>query len=434
MTHDFRILGPLEVSDETGHVALGGRQQRGLLAILVLDAGRVSRRTASSICWGDDAPKTATASLQNAIARLRRVLGEDVLVTRSPGYVLSVTPEQIDARRFERELTHARALPAAERVDRLQAALALWRGSALAEFAFDDFAQAEIRRLEELRLVAVEERIDAELELGRHADVVGELEALVAAHPLRETFRRQQMLALYRSARQAEALDAYQNARSRFVSELGIEPGPELKRLQAEILRQEAGLATPGTQGAPADDDGEIVKALLAGRIVLVLGLDGAGDLAAHIALAFGVPTTIGPSTSRACRSTSRRCRAWAAVRRASRPLRGGSRADAAPPLSRAASGAPARAGAPHSPHREHELRPRARAAFEEAEEELDIVAYVATGPYRGRFWHRSPGRHRVRSTSRTRMRQSSRSNVGRFCSSFTVPWIRSQSASGRAS
>jgi DNA-binding SARP family transcriptional activator len=394
VTHEFRILGPLEVSDETGHVALGGRQQRGLLAILVLDAGRVvPTDRLVDLLWGDDAPKTATASLQNAIARLRRVLGEDVLVTRSPGYVLSVTPEQIDARRFERELTHARALPAAERVDRLQAALALWRGSALAEFAFDDFAQAEIRRLEELRLVAVEERIDAELELGRHADVVGELEALVAAHPLRETFRRQQMLALYRSARQAEALDAYQNARSRFVSELGIEPGPELKRLQAEILRQEAGLATPGTQGAPADDDGEIVKALLAGRIVPVLGLDGAGDLAAHIALSFGVPDDDRPVDLA-------RVSQYVATMQGSGPLYDElhARFEAAvepTPLHRFLARLPAlqrERGAPYHLIVSTNYDLALERAFEEAEEELDIVAYVATGPYRGRFWHRSPG------------------------------------------
>ena len=283
--------------------------------------------------------------------------------------------------------------------------------------------------------MAVEERIDAELELGRHADVVGELEALVAAHPLRETFRRQQMLALYRSARQAEALDAYQNARSRFVSELGIEPGPELKRLQAEILRQEAGLATPGTQGAPADDDGEIVKRAPRGRIVPVLGLDGAGDLAAHIASAFGVLDDDRPVDLA-------RVSQYVATMQGSGPLYDElhARFEAAvepTPLHRFLArlpALPARAGSAALPHREHELRPRARAGIRGSRGGARHRGVRGDRPVPRRFWHRSPRRHRVRSTSRTRMRQSSRSNVGRFCSSFTVPWIRSQSASGRAS
>ena len=179
--------------------------------------------------------------------------------------MLQVPSEQIDAYRFERALTdrvdgYRRRSGASAR----DQALALWRGPPLAEFAFEDFAQAEIRRLEELRLVALGERIDADLELGRHGDVVGELESLVREHPLRETFRRQLMLALYRSGRQAEALDAYQDARTRFVDELGIEPGPELRQLQAEILRHDTGI-TPAARRRHTDEDGEILKALVAG-------------------------------------------------------------------------------------------------------------------------------------------------------------------------
>src|SRR5687767_10718154 len=149
VTLEFRILGPLEVSDETGHVALGGPKQRGILAILVLDAGRVvPTDRLIDLLWGEEAPKTATASLQNAVGRLRRALGADVLETRAPGYVLRVTQDQIDAGRFERSLADARRLPADERRERLDEALSLWRGPALAEFAFDDFAQAATRRLE----------------------------------------------------------------------------------------------------------------------------------------------------------------------------------------------------------------------------------------------------------------------------------------------
>ena len=223
MTFEFRILGPLEVEGDRGPVTLGGQQQRALLTVLLLEAGRVvATDRLVDLLWGEGAPKTATTSLQNAISRLRRELGPDVLETRAPGYVLHAEPERIDAHRFELMLRDARRVGGEERRALLQAALGLWRGPALAEFTFEQFAQAEIRRLEELRLVAREELIEADMELGRHGDVVGELEALVGVHPLRETLRRQLMLALYRSGRQAEALEVYQDARARFVEELGI--------------------------------------------------------------------------------------------------------------------------------------------------------------------------------------------------------------------
>ena len=392
VTLEFRILGPLEVSDETGHVALGGPRQRGLLAILVLEAGRVvPTDRLIDLLWGEEAPKTATASLQNNVARLRRALGADVLVTHAPGYALKVEPAQIDARRFERELANARGLPAEERRDRLQAALDLWRGPALAEFAFDDFAQAETRRLEELRLVVLGERIDADLELGQHGDVIGPLEALVGEHPLRETFCRQLMLALSRAGRQAEALEVYQDARARFIDELGIEPGPELKRLQSEILRHEAGLATPD---APVllDEEGEIVKALLAGRVVPVIGLDGAGDLAEHLAAAFEVPDDRPVDLARVSQ--------YVATMQGSGPLYDQlhtrfEEAVEPSPLHRFLARLPAllrERGAPHQLIVTTNYDLALERAFEEACEELDIVSYVATGTHRGRFWHRPPG------------------------------------------
>jgi DNA-binding SARP family transcriptional activator len=392
VTLEFRILGPLEVSDETGHVALGGPKQRALLAILVLDAGRVvPTDRLIDLLWGEEAPRTATASLQNAVARLRRALGADVLVTHAPGYRLEVEPEQIDARRFEHAFADARPLPAEERRSRLQAALDLWRGPALADFAFDDFAQSEIRRLEELRLVVLGERIDADLELGRHGDVIGPLEGLVADHPLRETFRRQLMLALYRAGRQAEALEVYQDARARFIDELGIEPGPELKRLQSEILRHEAGLAPPDSP-VISDEEGEIVKALLAGRVVPVIGLDGAGDLAAHLASAFDVPDDRPVDLTRVSQ--------YVATMQGSGPLYDElhARFEAAVepgPLHRFLARLPVllrERGAPHQLIVTTNYDLALERAFEEAGEELDIVAYVATGPHRGRFWHRPPG------------------------------------------
>jgi DNA-binding SARP family transcriptional activator len=390
---EFRILGPLEVERDSGSVALGGQKQRALLTVLLLEAGRVvATDRLVDLLWGEEAPKTATTSLQNTISRLRRELGANVLETRSPGYVLRVEPSQIDARRFELQVRDARRAAPQERRRLLERALELWRGPALAEFAFEQFAQAEIRRLEELRLVAYEERIEADLELGRHADVVGELEALVAEHPLRETFRRQLMLALYRAGRQAEALDAYHDARVQFVDELGIEPGPELKKLQSEILRHEAGIAAPGVTRGDVDDDSEIVGALLSGRVVPVLGLDGVGELAAHLASSFSVPDDRPVDLARVSQ--------YVATMKGSGPLYDELHAlfEAAVepgPLHRFLAQLPALLRARGASHQlivstNYDLA--LERAFEEAGEEVDIVAYVAAGPHRGRFWHRPPG------------------------------------------
>jgi DNA-binding SARP family transcriptional activator len=388
---EFCILGALEVRVDDEPVALGGKRQRAVLAALLMQARRVvpTDRLVADL-WGAEPPKTAATSLHNLVSQLRRLLGPDVLVTQAPGYRLDVSSEQIDAYRFERSLRDARHFPPEERRELLANALALWRGPPLAEFAFDDFAQPEIRRLDELRLVALGDRIDADLELGRHGEVVGELEALVGAHPLRETFRRQLMLALYRSGRQAEALEAYQNARSRFVDDLGIEPGPELRKLQAEILRHDSGIALSGG-GASTDEDGEIVKALLAGRLVPVIGVDGAGDLATHLAKAFDVPNDRPLDLARVSQ--------YVATMKGSGPLYDElhTRFEAATepgPLHRfLARLAPVlrERGAPHQLVVTTNYDLALERAFEEAGEELDIVAYVAAGTNRGRFWHRAP-------------------------------------------
>jgi DNA-binding SARP family transcriptional activator len=389
---EFRILGPLEVSAEGEPIVVGGRRQRALLAALLLQAGRVvsTDRLVHGL-WGEEPPRAALPALHNAVAKLRGQLGAEVLERRSPGYALRVAREQIDAHLFESALSTARNTEPEERVRVLRGALALWRGPALAEFAFDDFAQAEIRRLEELRLVAVEERIEAELELGRHADVIGELEALVAENPLRESLRRQLMLALYRGGRQAEALEVYQGARSRFVEELGIEPGPELRRVQAEILRQEAGLAASSTAMDP-DTEGEIVKALLAGRVVPVLGVDRAGELAAHLVEAFAVPKDRPIDLARISQ--------YVATMQGSGPLYDTMhdlfQAAVEPgPLHRFLAGLPPllrERGVPHQLIVSTSYDLALEQAFEDAGEELDVVAYVASGPNRGRFWHRPPG------------------------------------------
>jgi DNA-binding SARP family transcriptional activator len=389
---EFRILGPLEVSAEGEPIVVGGRRQRALLAALLLRAGHVvSTDRLVHDLWGEQPPRAALAALHNAVAKLRGQLGAEVLERRSPGYVLGIAREQIDAHLFESALGTARTAGAEERAHLLTNALALWRGPPLAEFAFDDFAQAEIRRLEELRLVAVEERIEADLELGRHGELVGELEALVAENPLRESFRRQLMLALYRAGRQAEALEVYQDARTRFVDELGIEPGPELKRIQSDILRQEAGLAL-SSAATSSDEEGEIVKALLAGRVVPVLGVDGAVDLAAHLVQAFAVPKDRPVDLARISQ--------YVATMQGSGPLYDAlhdlfEAAVEPGPLHRFLARLPVvlrERGAPHQLIVSTNYDLALEQAFEDAGEELDVVAYVAAGPNRGRFWHRPPG------------------------------------------
>jgi DNA-binding SARP family transcriptional activator/ABC-type branched-subunit amino acid transport system substrate-binding protein len=259
----FRILGPLEVTDEGRRVELGGRKQRALLAILLLHANEVvSADTLIDELWGETPPATAAKTLQAHVSRLRRSINtngrsdrESPLETRGLGYVLKVEPGQLDAQRFQRLLEDGRrALARGEpgsAAQKVNEALALWRGPALADFAYESFAQEEIARLEELRSSALEERIEAELALGRHAEVVAELEALVARQPLRERLRGQLMLALYRSGRHAEALDVYQRGRQALAEELGLEPSPGLQRLERQILEHDPALAAPARADAP---------------------------------------------------------------------------------------------------------------------------------------------------------------------------------------
>src|SRR5919109_3100012 len=232
---EVKVLGPLEVCIDGRPIELRRRKQRALLALLALRAGEVvSTDRLVDDLWGEAPPKAAVGSLQNLVSELRKSIGADVLVTRPPGYVLEVDRELVDAHRFERAVRNG---------ERLREALAVWRGPALADLAFERFAQAEIARLEELRTAAREELFASELEAGRHAQLVAELEAFVAEHPLRERPRGQLMLALYRAGRQAEALEAYQEGRRTLVDELGIEPSPALRQLEQAILRQDEALA-----------------------------------------------------------------------------------------------------------------------------------------------------------------------------------------------
>jgi DNA-binding SARP family transcriptional activator/ATP/maltotriose-dependent transcriptional regulator MalT len=251
---EVRLLGPIEAERTGAHVALGGLKPRTLLAVLALEAGRVvSVDRLVEALWPGDPPDTAAHAVQVYVSQLRKSLGP-VIATRAPGYVLELDSERVDAHRFTRLAQEGgNALagddPAAAE-GALRDALALWRGPALADFLYEPFAQTEIARLEDLRTVVLEERIDADLALGRHAELVSELEALVQAQPLRERPRGQLMLALYRSGRQADALAAYRAARETLVEELGIEPGPELRELEAAILRQDDSLLLEETPSA----------------------------------------------------------------------------------------------------------------------------------------------------------------------------------------
>jgi DNA-binding SARP family transcriptional activator len=234
---EFKILGPFEVLDEGGVVSIAGAKERSLLALLLLHGGRVvsTDRLIDSL-WGEEPPDTARKSLQVRVAGLRKALGQDRIVTSPSGYRVSLErPDALDLERFER-------LAAVGDAESLREALSLWRGPALVDFAREPWAVAPAARLEEIRLAVTEKRVDADLMLGRHAELVGELEELVVAHPLRERFRGQLILSLYRSGRQAEALEAYRASRRALVDELGIEPGHPLQELERAILRQDRSL------------------------------------------------------------------------------------------------------------------------------------------------------------------------------------------------
>src|SRR5499427_465289 len=252
-----RILGPFHLEDGGRQITIGGVRQRAVLADLLLHDNEVvpSELLLVELC-GEDAPPSAANALQAAISRLRRLLPADRLITTGPGYMLRVFPAELDAAQFEQLIFEGRdvlaAGAAAEAVQLLDQAMTLWRGPPLADFRYEPFAQAEIARLEELQLACLEERNEAQLALGLAGALTAELGRMVADHPLRERLRGQLMLALYRSGRQTEALDAYREFRSTLNEELGLEPSSALRDLEAAILRHDPVLA-PGsaTGGAP---------------------------------------------------------------------------------------------------------------------------------------------------------------------------------------
>jgi DNA-binding SARP family transcriptional activator len=330
---EFRLLGPLEVFDGSRDVAVGGGKRRALLALLLLHRNEVvSADRLIEELWDGRPPATAAKGLQVQISQLRKDLGSvdaaggGSLRTRAGGYVLEVSAQDVDVAVFERAVTEAAEANAEGRHDDalggLRDALCLWRGPPLADFAYEPFAQQEIARLEELQLVALEERFEAELALGRHTKIVAELEALVAAQPLRDRLRGQLMLALYRCGRRADALEVYRDGHRRSLDELGLEPSPQLRELQGRILDEGPELAAPPRISRQAVARRSSLALLAAGIVLVgvavaiflrdrgrspppaapaldiaansVVGIDGAGSGLARFALPLsGRPTDI---------------------------------------------------------------------------------------------------------------------------------------------
>jgi DNA-binding SARP family transcriptional activator len=247
---EFRILGPVEVREGDRVLKLGGAKQRAVLALLLLHANEVvSRDRLIDELWSESPPETAPTALQVHVSQLRKALGRDLILTQPPGYLIRVGDGELDLDRFERLVASARGEEPGKAARLLREALALWRGLPLAELDLS-LAPAERTRLEEQRLAALEQRIDADLGLGRHADLVPELESLVREQPLRERLRGQLMLTLYRCGRQADALEVYRSGRRRLDEELGLEPDDELQRLERAILNHDPSLEPPVVQRA----------------------------------------------------------------------------------------------------------------------------------------------------------------------------------------
>jgi DNA-binding SARP family transcriptional activator/ABC-type branched-subunit amino acid transport system substrate-binding protein/DNA-binding beta-propeller fold protein YncE len=277
---EFRVLGPLEVREHDSPLPLGGPKQRSLLAFLLLHAGEtVSTDRIQAALWGDTPPARAAKSIQVHVSRLRKDLGADRLITHAPGYALQVGPGEFDLARLDALVDAARGADPPDAAAALREALGLFRGEPLADLAYEPFAQPYVARLHERRIAALEARIDADLATGRHAVLVGEIEDLVRDHPLRERLRAQLMLALYRSGRQSDALDAYRAARLQLSDEVGLEPGEELKALQCAILRHDRTLDVlpPAAPRDPAPRGGRLWRRLaLAGGVaglVLIAGV-----------------------------------------------------------------------------------------------------------------------------------------------------------------
>ncbi|MGZ4702934.1 MAG: BTAD domain-containing putative transcriptional regulator, partial [Ilumatobacteraceae bacterium] len=274
------LLGELQVlDDDEKDVAVTGAKLRALLVVLALQCGRaVPADQLVDALWGPESSSAARNGLQGLVSKLRRALGSASLVaTRGGGYALEVPPEAVDLHHFEQLVAAGRSKALSGDLSRAAELLAeadsLWRGGALAEFAYEEFASAEVSRISELRLAAVEERLDIELQLGRHRVVIGELEALVTAHALRERLRGLLMIALYRAGRQADALRVFQEGRRILGEELGLDPGPELRQLEAAVLAQDPSLDVPATGGLDTESSPEH-RSTIPGSLTALVGRD----------------------------------------------------------------------------------------------------------------------------------------------------------------
>jgi DNA-binding SARP family transcriptional activator len=390
---EFRILGRFEVSRDGEPVEVPGQRALIALAVLLLEANHlVPAERLIDALWGEHPPPTASTALRNVVTQLRKALGSDAIETVPPGYLLRIDAAALDLARVEHLVDVSHQAKASERVGLLRDALAEFRGPALQELPYVTSMQSEIRRLDDLRLLVEEDVLDAELDAGAAAELVPRIETLAARYPHRERLRGQLMLALYRSGRQTEALQAYQDARLALAEELGLEPGPALRRLHGAILRQEAGLESLErleVDGAPAVDHlAAVAEALLSGRLVPVLA--PTLDLAPALADRFGYPHGDVVETARVSQ--------YAATLRGYGPLHDELRSAAErgeptpvhrflaslPPLLRSR-------GLPHQLIVTADYDGALERAFADTGEEVDVVSYLATGANRGRFCHVSP-------------------------------------------
>jgi DNA-binding SARP family transcriptional activator len=288
VTIDFRILGPLEVLVAGEPVALGGPRQRAVLAILLAQANEAvpSQRLVDGV-WDESPPETAINLVQGYVSQLRKTLGRETIATRGNGYSLAVAPDDLDLSRFERlahEATAARtAGDPAGCSQRLEEALGLWRGPALSDLADLPAVRPIAARLDELRLAALERRLEADIDCGRATEAAAELEVLIAEHPLRERLRALRMMALYRAGRQADALEAYRDARRALVDEVGIEPGEDLQALESAILRQDSSLVAPEPERPDQDLPGTPRRTVLSAALATA-ALPGLADIGAALA------------------------------------------------------------------------------------------------------------------------------------------------------
>ena len=277
MSTEFRVLGPLEALADGAPLKLGGSRPRAVLAVLLLQSGQVvSTSRLIDEVWAEDPPDTAANVVQGYVSQLRKVLGRETIQTREPGYLLRIDHDSLDLHRFEGLVSDGTELLERGRAEDaavlLQESLALWRGPALADVADEGVLRQAASRLDELRLVALEQRIQADLACGRHTELVGELEALATEYPLRERPRALQMLALYRCGRQAEALAAYRVARATLVDQLGIEPGAQLQELEHAILEHDPALDLEPPRGRPSVPEARVI-------LVAALELESAATL-----------------------------------------------------------------------------------------------------------------------------------------------------------